>query len=158
MKDYSLKIAEEIQEFLRADDWHFDEVDENGVIRFGCSLKCKFRRCSIHIQVRQNSYMILATYPITADEDSRTEVMEFITRANYGLVLGCFEMDLRDGEVRYRTSQFCGDENVLISHEMVKETLYVTISMLERYGTALLEVMLGSLSAKDGVERSESKN
>ena len=44
MQDYSLKIAETIEDFLRADDWKFDEVDENGVNRFGVSLKCKFRR------------------------------------------------------------------------------------------------------------------
>lgn len=157
MRDYSLKIADVIQEFLRADKWNFDEVNEDGVIRFTCSLKCKFRRCSIQISVRKTSYMILAAFPITADEESRAAVAEFITRANYGLVLGCFEMDFADGEVRYRTSQYCGDEDVLISQEIVKETLYVTLSMLERYGTALLEVMLGTITAQEGVERSEKQ-
>ena len=29
--------------------------------------------------------------------------MEFITRANYGLLIGNFELDLADGEVRFKT-------------------------------------------------------
>ena len=121
MRDYSLKIAEEIQEFLRSDDWNFEPVDENGIIRFNCSLKCKFQRCKVTIQVRKSAYLIICSLPLTADEESRPAVTEFITRANYGLVLGCFEMDLRDGEIRYRTAQYCGDSDILISGEIVKE-------------------------------------
>ena len=34
----------------------------------------------------------------------RAAVMELVTRANYGLRLGCFELDLDDGEVRFRAS------------------------------------------------------
>lgn len=30
--------------------------------------------------------------------------MEFLTRANFGVVLGNFEFDLDDGEVRFKTS------------------------------------------------------
>lgn len=157
MQDYSLKIAETIEDFLRADDWKFDEVDENGVIRFGVSLKCKFRRCNVAIQVRNTCFMVLATLPLTADEESRPNVVEFLNRANYGLIRGGFEMDMSDGEVRYRTSQYCGDEEILISHEMVKDTLYVSLSMLERYGTPLLEVMMGNLDPAEAIEQAEQK-
>ena len=155
MQDYSLKIAETIEDFLRKDDWKFEETDENGIIRFGVSLKCKFRRCNVAIQVRNTCFMVLATLPLTADEESRPNVLEFMDRANYGLIRGGFEMDMSDGEIRYRTSQYCGDEDVLISHETVKDTLYVTLSMVERYGTALLEVMMGNLSPSEAIERSE---
>lgn len=155
MKDYSLKIAEEIEQFLQQDDWKFDPVDEDGMIRFSVSLKCKFRKCRVTIQVRKNSYLVICTLPITADDETRTAAMEFITRANYGLILGNFEMDVNDGEVRYKCSQFCGDENVLISAEIIKETVYVGLSMLERYGTPLLEVMMGMSSAADAVKKAE---
>ncbi|MBR5405012.1 MAG: YbjN domain-containing protein [Oscillospiraceae bacterium] len=155
MQDYSLKIAETIEDFLRADDWKFDPVDENGVIRFSVSLKCKFRRCNVAIQVRNTCFMVLATLPLTADEESRPNVLEYLNRANYGLIRGGFEMDMADGEVRYRTSQYCGDEDVLISHETVKDTLYVSLSMLERYGTAMLEVMLGNLEPAEAIEQAE---
>ncbi len=31
-------------------------------------------------------------------------VAEFITRANFGIVIGNFEIDFSDGEIRYKTS------------------------------------------------------
>lgn len=37
-------------------------------------------------------------------EDRRLALAEFLTRANYGLFIGNFEMDWQDGEVRYKTS------------------------------------------------------
>ena len=155
MRDYSLKIAEEIEQFLRDDDWRFDPADENGMIRLSVSLKCKFSKCRVNIQVRKNSYLIVSSLPITADEASRPAVMEFLTRANYGLILGHFEMDLSDGEVRYKCAQYCGNENVLISGEIIKETLYVGLSMLERYGTPLLEVMMGITAPLDALKKAE---
>ena len=157
MKDYSLKIAEEIEQFLRDDDWNFDTADENGVIRFSVSLKCKFRKCRVMIQVRKNSYLVISVLPITADEETRAAVNEFITRANYGLILGNFEMDLSDGEVRYKCAQFCGEQDVLISPEIIRETLYVGLSMLERYGTPLLEVMMGLTAPADAVKKAEER-
>jgi|GEM_PF-5581326 len=34
----------------------------------------------------------------------RPPLLELLTRINYGLGVGCFEMDLDDGEIRYRVS------------------------------------------------------
>jgi len=38
------------------------------------------------------------------DASARTRLQELVTRINYGLAVGVFEMDLDDGEVRYRVS------------------------------------------------------
>jgi hypothetical protein len=46
-------------------------------------------------------YAVAAT---RAPEAARLRVAEFITRANYGLRIGNFELDFGDGEVRYKTS------------------------------------------------------
>ena len=37
-------------------------------------------------------------------EEMRVPMAEFLTRANYGLRIGNFEMDFEDGEVRYKSS------------------------------------------------------
>lgn len=42
--------------------------------------------------------------PFNVPEETRPAVMEFITRANDGLVIGNFELKLADGEVRFKTS------------------------------------------------------
>ncbi len=46
-------------------------------------------------------------YAILADDGlpaTRQSQLELLTRLNYGLGTGCFEMDLDDGEIRYRVT------------------------------------------------------
>lgn len=154
MQDYSLKIAEAIEEFLKNDDWNFDATDENGIIRFGIKLRCKFQHADIRVRVRQDSYLVLTTLPVTADEDSRAKVLDFINRANYGFVHGNFEMDPRDGELRFRTSQNCG-RDILINSDIIKESIYLNLSMVERYGTPLMKVMMGVATPEEAIEEAE---
>jgi hypothetical protein len=41
---------------------------------------------------------------ITALKGKQQTIAKFITRANYGMSLGNFELDFNDGEIRYKTS------------------------------------------------------
>src|SRR5688500_12466181 len=50
---------------------------------------------------RLHCYSVL---PTIVPQEKQREVMEYLTRANYGLSIGNFEMDLRDGEIRYKSS------------------------------------------------------
>src|SRR5579884_4552646 len=46
--------------------------------------------------------LLVSNIPIFAPVYRRAEVCEALTRANYGLWMGAFEMDLNDGEIRFR--------------------------------------------------------
>ena len=55
---------------------------------------------------------LLAVYsvlPTPAPPERRPALAEFLTRANYGLSLGNFEMDLADGEIRAKVALAVGD-------------------------------------------------
>ncbi len=45
--------------------------------------------------------LLVSNIPIFAPVYRRAEVCEALTRANYGLWMGAFEMDLSDGEIRF---------------------------------------------------------
>ena len=47
--------------------------------------------------------LLYSICPVRAPKARRPEVAELLTRANYGLAAGNFELDLEDGEVRYKT-------------------------------------------------------
>jgi hypothetical protein len=49
-------------------------------------------------------------------------VAEFLTRANSGMVIGNFELDFADGEIRYKTSiDVEGDK---LSYAIIKRLVY----------------------------------
>jgi len=56
-------------------------------------------------------------------EPKRAALAEYLARANYGLWLGNFEMDLRDGEIRCETSLHLADGeliNAMVCHLFLK--------------------------------------
>ena len=73
-------------------------------------------------------------------------VAEFLHRANYGLKDGNFEMDYRDGEIRYKS--FVNFKNIDVSEEVVGESIIVGAAMIDRYGKGLLKLMLGDGSKR----------
>ena len=56
------------------------------------------------VYARAPFLICLARFSHTVPDARRLEVAEFLHRVNYGLLLGNFEMDYDEGEIRFRTS------------------------------------------------------
>lgn len=104
------------------------------------------RGWTFFVQTReaQEQIVMYSTFPMAVPEAHRAAAMEFITRANYGLILGNFEMDLSDGEVRYKTS--IDVEKVNLTQELLNPLLYANIGTFRRYFDGLEAVAKGEKS------------
>jgi hypothetical protein len=77
--------------------------------------------------------------PLRIPEKKRQAAMEFFTRANYDLLNGCFELDLRDGEFRYKVcSNFVGAE---ITHETIRYMYLVAANTMSRYYEGIMQLV-----------------
>jgi len=72
----------------------------------------------------------------------RAAVMEFITRANFGLKVGCFELDLDDGELRFRAS--VDFEGATVQPAQVRGALFTGVATLRAYLPGLADVVEGA--------------
>jgi hypothetical protein len=72
-------------------------------------------------------------------EARRPAVAEFITRINFGLVSGNFEMDWADGEVRFKTGMEL--TGVTPTTELVAALVQPNLSAVLRYLPGLLMVI-----------------
>jgi hypothetical protein len=74
--------------------------------------------------------------------EQRPGVMELVTRLNFGLVIGCFELDVDDGELRYRASVDLEGS----SHEpaLLKNLVFAAAASFGRYLPAFVDVMDGT--------------
>lgn len=79
-------------------------------------------------------------------------VMEFLTRANYGLIDGNFELDLADGEVRFKTS--CRIEADEIG-PLLGRVLTFNLAVFAVYRDALDGVAQGALGPVDAINTVE---
>lgn len=148
MSKYSTKIADAIQEFLHNDDWHYTFREEKGTFHFSLSTHSRLNTVDYFIAVREDHYRVLCVSPLSVNTDDAQELArmaEFITRANYGMTHGCFEMDYRDGEIRFRMTVDC-DGDAVPTQEIVKNSVYVPASMFNRYGSGMVHTMFSDLN------------
>lgn len=147
-------LYEQLVEFFQKDGWsvrlipHYQAVEmvvsgENGTYRL-VALADEERSI-----VR---YLVFVDGKIP--EARRREVMEFLTRANYGLLLGNFEIDLSDGEVRFRCSTTT--EGSELSYEQHRNMLYVSVGIMDRYFPGLQRVVQGTADPAAAIDDIES--
>jgi hypothetical protein len=87
-------------------------------------------------------------------DDRRAAVAEAITRANYGLVVGNFELDFGDGELRFRVG--VGTNGGTFSAEMAGYMISLAVYMCDRYHDALMRVMFAGESPADAIHNAEA--
>ena len=82
-----------------------------------------------------------------------SSMAEFVCRANYGLVNGNFELDMRDGEIRFKCFVDC--EGITPTSEMVRNSIHCPAAMFKRYGAGIVDIIFGKSSALGAVEKCE---
>lgn len=137
-----LDMIDRVRDFMDKDDWKYEYDGERQLIRAGVNLKCKLQSVRLFISFNENGYTAVVVPPLKADEANRTNVMEYLTRANYGLRNGNFEMDLGDGEVRYKV--YVNTKGVSdISDEIIEDSIMLPVVMMDRYGDGIAALMFG---------------
>ena len=74
-------------------------------------------------------------------------------QANYGLRNGNFELDMRDGEIRYKVFVDC--DGVIPSREVIKGSIIIPAMMFERYSPGILDVVFKGVSAAEAIGQCE---
>ena len=133
-----------------ANELSFAIFREEKRIRLNICRKHALYTCHLRISNDDEIFQIHLNYPVLAkDEKMRPNVTEFFTRVNYGLVLGAFEVDLRDGEARYHISHIIGDER--LEDEVIRRIIGSALSTADRYFPAYMRVLFGGDTPEDAV-------
>jgi len=112
------------------------------------------KRCTLRITHNDSLLQLFIGYPVySKTEQVRISVAEFLTRANYGLSLGAFEMDLSDGEIRFHASQIIHEGT--LPGEVFERFFFSSLQTTERYFPALMQLLFGGLTPADAVYMAE---
>lgn len=143
---------EAVAAFLTQEEWPYEEV--------GGFLRCRFQGnsgewiCLAHTIPASNQCLFYSVAPRRTPEVLRPAVAEYLTRANWGLLIGNFELDYADGEVRYKTSiQLNG---TALTSELLRPLIYGNVAAMDKYLPgleaiiALTHTPLGAINAIEG--------
>lgn len=82
------------------------------------------------------------------------QVGEYLTRANFGLAIGNFELDYPTGTIRYKVSVNC--RSGLPGFSALEDMVSVPVAMFNRYGEGLLAVNAGIETAEAAARKADA--
>lgn len=135
--------------FFEQDNWNFQLSAEKPLLRLPFKGDHGTWNCFAQAIPEQQRVIFYSVMPFPTPEERRVAMAEFITRANYGLLIGNFEMDFRDGEVRYKTSvDVTGGE---LTYEMIRTLVIANVETLDYYLPGLLRVAMEDCDPAEAV-------
>ncbi|MEM8604328.1 MAG: YbjN domain-containing protein, partial [Cyanobacteria bacterium P01_H01_bin.121] len=90
---------------------------------------------------------------VQAPVEKRPLMAEFITRANYSLIIGNFEMDYDDGEIRYKTSIVVQDSR--LDSALIRQIVYSNLFRVDQYLPGISGVLESGLTPEQAIDRVE---
>lgn len=157
MEGTSLKdlLIQKVDNYFNDNEWnHYEFDDQYSLYRAGINLRCKLKDTKMHIYCREGGLMFHFPVNIGTDDENAVQVMEFITRVNNSIALGCFQLDLDRHELNFTIYIPC-EENT--TYAMIDRAIRHGLYMLNEYGNELLAVMFGMKNAKDAVAEVEAR-
>jgi hypothetical protein len=150
-----MRILKALEEFFGADDWAFARVDNRPILRMGFQGKNGNWTCYAQSREEDEQFLFYAICPLAIPEARRTAVAEYLTRANYGMIIGNFEMDFDDGEVRFKSS--VDVQGIELVPDLIRNAAYPACLMMDKYLPGLIAI-LGGVSAQDAIDEVEEED
>ena len=135
-----------VKKTLDDDDWNYQVVREGKVIKSGAKGENGSYAVAFDIKEDRDLFIIYVISNNNFPKDCRVQLAKYLTYCNYAMTLGCFEMDMSDGEIRYKNSV-----NVVgsrLSKKMVEEMLQVSLVVMDRYYGGMMKVAYGGADPK----------
>jgi hypothetical protein len=148
-----MQAFEMLSSYLDEDEWFPRRIEGKYAYSMSYSGKNGDLRCYAIIRVDLEEFLFYAVAPVKVPEEVRTAVAEFLTRANYGLRIGNFEMDYSDGEVRYKSS--LDFESQTLTADLVRNAIYPAVHTMDRYLSGLLRVSFGGATPHEAIDEVE---
>ena len=93
---------------------------------------------------------VFSPLPLSVREDKRLEMAVAVSMINNNLVAGCFDLDMDDGELRFRISNNFRDS--VLSADAFLHLMQLGINVVEHYNDKLFMLATGVISLEKFVE------
>ena len=142
-------IMDTVVQFMTDNDLHFEALDDRDAIVSNIQGENANYRVALDVHEEKDQLLVYTIGQSNVPEPKRHDVAIFLTRANYGLYIGNFELDMGDGEVRYKVATDV--EGSAVSPTMVGNSISYGIRTFDRYFPGLMAVAFGGASPEDGI-------
>ncbi len=143
-----------IVNFFTYDDWPFAKIKGEPVLRMMFESKNGKWTCYAKARPEQAQFVFYSICPVNIPENKRLAIAEFIALANYGTIIGNFDLNFASGEIRYKTS--IDVEGSTLTFPQIKQLVYTKVMMMDQYLPGIMSVIAGGMEVKDAIAQIES--
>ena len=141
-------LFDQINEMLDDSDYDFQVADSDEVLRL--AIETDEGRWMTYVRVMSRGPCVLYGKPeFDVPAEHRQTVSDFITRVNFGILVGNFELDFEDGECRFKTA-FDSD------HGRVPASIFVNalesnLANMQKYLPSIENIANGSMTLDEAL-------
>lgn len=155
MEEMNMKKAKEVFDvlvkMLDTRDWKYEKHEEKLLIKSGIKgddLPVEF---IVVVKPRNEVVQFISMLPFNMPEDKRVDGAIAVCAANYGLVDGSFDYDLRDGEIIFRMTSSYRDSH--LSEDLFEYMIMVAASTVDQYNDKFFMLAKGMMSVQQFLEQ-----
>ena len=142
-------IFDTMLEFFTQDGWTFFQVENQPALQLDIEATNGRWTCYAAAYEEQQQMVFYSLCPINTPASKRQALAEFLTKTNYGQIIGNFELDMEDGEIRYKTSIDVAGSTLTLPQ--IKNLVYTNITMMDTHLPEILSVINNSPSPLDAI-------
>jgi hypothetical protein len=127
--------------FLDADGLKYRERDDETAVELGFSGESGVFAAVIAVRGSPPVVGLFVRIPLVVKEDQRIAMAETATRANFGLMLGSFDLDMSTGCMGFRVAMPFSDAS--ITHDQFSSLMQSAFWTVDRYHRAFCRLLYG---------------
>ena len=147
------RILDATKQFFTEDNWPIREDDDSPMLTTKFSGDNGEWYCHARAREEEEQFTFYSVCTGKCPVEKRPMMAEFLSRANWGLVVGNFELDVRDGEVRYKTS--IDVEDCEITPTLIKRCVYPNVLTMDKYLPGIMSIIYADTTPESEIQRIE---
>jgi len=142
-----------IIEYFKSHEWNFTQDADRPLLRTGFSGENGEWRCVAVLEREEKQFTFLSFFPCKAPAKLRRSCAELITRINFRLSTGSFQMDWDDGEILMKTTMFIPSEG--LSSEIIDPVVDLNLPTMDFFFPAFIKVLYAGAKPEDALHQLE---
>ena len=144
------KVYQAFIDHMTKKGFHFDRHDDDLVISMIAQGEDLPQPTIIRVLAERDIVQIVSPIPYNIPDDKRQEAAVAAAVANYGIINGSFDFDIRDGEVRYRITHYYGDTEM--TEKQVEYLLQCIWFTTDNYNEKFFMLGMGKMTLQEFIE------
>ncbi len=144
------RLIDRVEACFKQNEWPYERFEEDEtVLQFDVSGQNAYYKGYVYTEENLRHMVVLVFVPNLVPENKRIAVAEFFNRANYGLSVGNFELDMEDGEARYRVA--VDIEGGELSTTMVENMVGMGFILIDRYYPGIMALLYSDATPAEAI-------